>query len=400
MTTKEERRTDKRDGAPAVVGLGAVTGYGWGRDHLLDGMLSGEPSVRLVTGLAPYFEHDSGFASRIPDGGDPADGPSRFTRSMRFAAREALADATERGWKPEGTVGVISASVLGDVDAWRAFHHRQGRGTGRRGFVELMPSTVVTEIMREFEFHGPAMAVHSMCASGGAGLLTARLWIAGGLADHVLLLAADLSAWPENMRPVVDLGALVVDEPALDACRPFQEGSRGFTVGEATVAMVVSRSPEGAYGRVLGGSMTHDAYHAMSIDPSHEQVRRVFAQALDDAAVAPEEVAYLNAHGPGTRQCDTAEAEVFDELLPDARGLYSLKPLVGHCQGAAGAVELLSAFDSFESDVIPAPPKVATGHPRLLDGPTKREEGLIVKSSLGMGGSNAVVVIEKGKGGI
>jgi len=398
MTTTKRYRPDTRPGRATVVGLGAVTGYGWGRDRLVEGMLSGEPAVRLVTGLTPHFDHDAGFVSRIPDGGDPADGPSRFARSVRFAAREALADAVRRGWQPNGTVGVISASVLGDVDAWRAFHHRNGLNTGRRGFVELMPSTVITEIMKEFNFHGPAMAVHSMCASGGAGLLTARLWIAGGLADHVLVLAADLSATPENMRPLVDLGALVVKEPALEACRPFQEGSQGFTGGEATVAMVVSRAPEGAYGTVLGGSMTHDAYHPMSIDPSHAEVRRAFAQALDDAGVDPEDVAYLNAHGPGTRQCDSAEAEVFDELLPNAVGLYSLKPLVGHCQGAAGAVELLSAFDSFERNVIPAPPRVAPGHPKLLDGPTERQEGLIVKSSLGMGGSNAVVVLQEGEG--
>ena len=44
--------------------------------------------------------------------------------------------------------------------------------------------------------------------------------------------------------------------------------------------------------------------------------------------------------------------------------------------------------------MIPAPPRVAKGHPRLLDGPTACVEGPVVKSSLGMGGHNGVLVLE------
>jgi 3-oxoacyl-[acyl-carrier-protein] synthase II len=88
------------------------------------------------------------------------------------------------------------------------------------------------------------------------------------------------------------------------------------------------------------------------------------------------------------------EAVIFDELFPEARGIIAMKPFVGHCQGAAGAVELLTVLEAFETGIVAAPPKVAAGHGRLLDGPEKRVEGLIVKSSLGMGGHNAVVVVE------
>ena len=48
----------------------------------------------------------------------------------------------------------------------------------------------------------------------------------------------------------------------------------------------------------------------------------------------------------------------------------------------------------FERGVIPAPPRVAKVHPRLLDGPTACVEGPVVKSSLGMGGHNGVMVLE------
>ena len=64
---------------------------------------------------------------------------------------------------------------------------------------------------------------------------------------------------------------MFVDGPSLEMCRPFQEGSRGFTAGEASVGFVVSRRPGGAYANVLGGAMTHDGYHAISIAPGHER---------------------------------------------------------------------------------------------------------------------------------
>jgi 3-oxoacyl-[acyl-carrier-protein] synthase II len=234
-----------------------------------------------------------------------------------------------------------------------------------------------------------------MCASGNAGLLTAKMWLEAGVVSDVVLVATDISVTPENLRPFVDLGVCVVDRPALDGCRPFQEGSGGFIVGEASVAMVVSSSPNGGYASLLGGAMTQDAHHVISIEPSHAQLRRCWTTGLKNAGVDGRDVAYLNAHGPGTQQCDTAEAALFDEYLPEAQGLFSVKPLTGHCQGAAAAVEVAVSCMAFDIGWIPAPPQVASGHPRLLSGLVRRQPGPVVKSSIGMGGNNSIVVLDE-----
>lgn len=163
-------------------------------------------------------------------------------------------------------------------------------------------------------------------------------------------------------------------------------------MGEAAVAFVVSREGK-AYVNVLGGAMSHDAYHVTSVDPVHTHVEACVRQALDQAGVDPGAVRYMNAHGPGTRQCDRAEAAILDEVLHGQAEVYSFKPLVGHCQGAAAAVELAATAFAYEYGVIPAPPRVAPGHPRLLDGPTPLLEGFTVKTSLGMGGHNSAVVL-------
>jgi 3-oxoacyl-[acyl-carrier-protein] synthase II len=379
---------------PAICGVGAVTGYGWGKKHLWDGLMTGESAVRLHPGFGSRFDQDAIWVSLIPDEGG-VEGETKFSRSLHAAAREAIEDARERGWRPGATVGLIHAVVLSEVELWRDFYGVKGGRVSRREYIRLMPSTPITSLMIEHGFHGPCMSVIAMCASGNAALLTAKLWLDSAMVDDVLVVATDVSGTPENARQMVDLGVVVVDRPALEACRPFQEGSRGFVGGEAAVGMVVSSRPEGAYATVRGGAMSHDAHHAISLAGKPEHIEACYRAALGNAGVTPEEVVYFNAHGPGTRQCDRAEAELFDQLFPDAAGIFSFKPLVGHCQGAAAAVEVAISCLSYEEGTIPAPPAVAPGHPRLVSGPVSRQEGIMFKSSIGMGGYNTAVLLDE-----
>lgn len=375
-----------------ICGIGAVSGYGWGRDTLWGGMVSGKPAAELVSGYGPN-EDETAWVSLVPAGGDEKDGPSRFARAMRASAREAIDDAGTRGWEPGRRVGLLHAVVLGEVDLWRDFHTVRGQRVPLRDFLAMMPSTPMSTLMREYGFHGPAMNVSAMCASGNAGLITAKAWLDAGLVDDVVFVATDLSATPENVLHFTRLGVAVVDTEPLDACRPFQEGSRGFTFGEASVAFVLSRHTNRPYTKLLGGAMSHDAHHVTSIDPTLTHVVGCFQDALDNAGMNAASVRYLNAHGPGTRQCDTAEASVAEVLFRPEAEIYSVKPLTAHCQGAASAIEVAATALSYETGVIPAPPIVAAANPRLLDGATRAEDGITVKSSLGMGGHNSVVVL-------
>jgi len=383
-----------RSRAPiSINGLGAVTGYGWGKKHVWDGFLLGESAVKLVSGLDGYLENGQAYLSLITDDGDRRDGPSRFMRALRFAAREAIADALERGWEPGPVVGVVHSLEKGDIDMWSEFYRSGESRVRAKRWVNMMPSTVISMMMNENDFHGPVMSVSAMCASANAAMITAKSWIDTGIASDVILLATDLSGMPQNLRAFRDLGVAVLDTPPFEACRPFQEGSRGFVGGEAAIAMVLSSNPVGSYASVLGGAMTMDAYNLVGVAPDLKEMFRCFRLAVADAGVRPEDVAYINAHGPGTAQCDAAETKVLDDLFPAARGIFSVKPLIGHCQSAAAAVETLATIYAFQTGFIPAPPQVAPGHPKLVDGRTPRGPGLMLKSALGMGGYNTVVVM-------
>lgn len=380
-----------------ISGIGAITGYGWGRRHLWDGMLTGKPAASLHAGYSADGNDDPAWLSRVPDGGLSSDGPTRSMRAMRAAVREAITDARTRGWVPGRRVGLLHALVLPEIETWRDFYLVEGGQRRVRDYLALMPSTPVSMVMQEFGFHGPAMNVSAMCASGNAGMITAKMWLDCGIVDDVVFVSTDLSLTPENVAHFVKLGVAVIDTEPLDACRPFQEGSRGFAVGEASVAFVLTNQQTHSYASMLGGAMTHDGYHVTSVDPGRVHVDQCVVEALENAQVSPEDIAYLNAHGPGTQQCDTAEAGLLDDLFGGRPGVYSVKPLTGHCQGAAAAVEIAAAALAYSHSVIPAAPVVARGHRRLLDGPTPIRGGITLKTSLGMGGQNSAIILSPPK---
>jgi 3-oxoacyl-[acyl-carrier-protein] synthase II len=377
-----------------IVGVGAVSGYGWGIDPLWRGLLSGESAGRPLV-----FGEFNGLAAMVPDGGNEEDSVTLFGRAFYGSGREALADATARGWRPGSRVGLILCSSLGEVQGWRDLYFEQGGHVRRRHYLQLLPSTAPSMLMAEYGFNGPSMNVGAACASGVLGVILARQWLASGFATDVVVSGTDLSVTAENAWGMDSLGVLATDGPPEQACRPFQEGSQGFLPGEASAALVVTGQQDvEAYAHALGGALTHDSFHPIAIKPDGAQVAAAWSQAMADAGVAPGDIAYVNAHGSGTFLNDTVEAGVADALFPDSTRIYSTKMLTGHGLGAGGALETAIAALTYERGEIPVPALVATANPRVLDGVTPRAPGPTLKSSIGMGGYNAALVIDRLEG--
>ena len=386
--------TPPTDHAPTVVGVGAVSGYGWGVESLWKGLKSGKDAAALV----PQFGRDGrpGWVVQVPDTTATSDplAPTRFTRALRAVAQEAIADARGRGWVPGPRVGLVHATVLGDLDMSTSIASGSTGAYSKRDYLNLTPSTVISTVMTENSFTGPATTVSAMCASGVTAFLTAKSWLDAGRVDDVLVVSTDLSATPHVVDMFVELGTAVTDVEPSTACRPFQADSLGFLFGEAAAAFVMTARTQPGYAHILGGAMSHDAFHPTSVDPSYTQVKRCVSEALEDARVGADDVAFLAAHGPGTKQCDRAEATVAAELLPAAK-VYTHKPLIGHCQAAAAAVELAAvALGYAHGEVAAAPMYSDPIYDRVIGGVCKNTEGgVTVKTSLGLGGHNAALVL-------
>lgn len=380
--------------SPRIVGLGAVSGYGWGVAPLWQGLLSGKSAGKPVE-----FGEFAGLAAMVPEGGNEDDSVTLFGRAFYGSGREALADATSRGWQPGSRVGLILCSSLGEAQGWRDLYFEQGGHVRRRHYLQLLPSTAPSMLMAEYGFNGPSMNVSAACASGVLGIILARQWIESGFATDVVVSGTDLSVTAENAWGMASLGVLASDGPPEQACRPFQEGSQGFLAGEASAALVVTGRPDvDGYAHVLGGALTHDSFHPIAIKPDGLAVAAAWSQAMADAGVEPGDITYVNAHGSGTFLNDSVEAGVADALFPQNTRVYSTKMLTGHGLGAGGALETAIAALTYERGEIPVPALVATAHPRVLDGVTPRAPGPTLKSSIGMGGYNAAIVIDRLEG--
>jgi 3-oxoacyl-[acyl-carrier-protein] synthase II len=368
--TSESHHASSSTGAPVFVsGLGAVSGYGWGEKRLREGLFAARSAVRTVRGFLPWAPTRSLWLSLVEDEG--SGDPGRRGRAVRFAAHEALGDAHDRGWRPGTGTGIVHASEFAD-ETWR-------------------------ELAVELELDGPAMCVSAGQLSATMAVLTATSWIRAGLVHDVLVVCSDLSLTPERVLNGPNHSGLIVDTGPSVTCLPFQQGSVGPNPGEAVVAFVLSRWASSAYGRLLGGAATvAERVSAPARQDESERRRgalgRAVTRALEMSHIEPDAVAYLNAHGSGQPALDAVETSVLEGWLPSARGLYSLKPLVGDCGSAAGAIELLAALYGFSTGVVPAPARISAGHPLLLDGPTAAVDGAVVKASIGRAGECAVVI--------
>jgi 3-oxoacyl-[acyl-carrier-protein] synthase II len=390
------RATDGRLYPAHINGIGAVTGYGWGTKALFDGLASGESAVVRHDTYEGYIDNGYAYLALIEDLGEPKDGISRFTRALRYSGREAVKDALARGWRPGPNVGVIEAAALPDSESWAQFYQipTPKPRVKPKVWVNLMPSSAPQAFAKEFGFHGPQMTITAQCAAGNMAMIQAKIWLDAGLVSDVIILNVELGGVGDNIRGFVDTRVCVVDKPPFEASQPFQQGGYGFVGGEAATAVVVSADPTGTYASMLGGAATGDAFAPIGIDQSLVQLKRSYTEALENAGVDVSEVSTVNAHGSGTRACDQAETAILDTLFPHAQGLYSLKPLIGHCQSAAPLAELLGTIYAFETGVIPAPPQMSPGYERAIFGPTPRRPGLEIKASIGMGGYNTVVILE------
>ena len=223
----------------SICGLGAVTGYGWGRKFLWDGLRSSESAVLPRPGYEEWLGHDVAYGALVPEV-ERSDGLTRFGAAVSEAADEAIDDALERGWRPGPVVGVVHAVVLGEVDLWKDFYLERDRRLKSHEYLHLMPSTVLSLFMKRHEFHGPVMNVTAMCASGNAAMLTAKMWLDAGVASDVIVVASDVSCTPENIRHFRNLGVRL----------PRSAGARGVPAVPGREQGLLPRRGVGRDGRV------------------------------------------------------------------------------------------------------------------------------------------------------
>jgi 3-oxoacyl-[acyl-carrier-protein] synthase II len=373
-------------------------------------------------------------ASRpVPDTGVQAWMPARESRRLdRFAqlavaaAGEALADAgllRAAGDGPAAASGGLTAydghraatvvgTGLGGLASFEAAVTARAERGDRRvsplAAAMVIPNAAAAAVSMRFGLRGPCEAVTTACAAGTQSIETAVRMIAEGRADVALAGGAEGSLTPTMLAAYANMTAL----SRTGISRPFDHARDGFCAAEGA-AVVVLEDRERALARggtvlleVLGAGSTADAFHVTAPSPRGAGAEACMRVALDDAALAPEDVTHVNAHGTSTPLNDAAEAAAIARVL-GARSVpvTSVKGVTGHTLGAAGAVEVVAVALSVRHRTLPPTAGTTDVDSALVDlvdvvlEPRVWDPGPVLSNSFGFGGHNATLVLGPDRGG-
>jgi 3-oxoacyl-[acyl-carrier-protein] synthase II len=334
---------------------------------------------------------------------------SRASQLAVVAATQAVRQArlAEGGVDRRTTAVMIGSSIGGFSAADHLF--RDFYLEGRAGPF-IIPTSMNTgpsaNVSIRFGLGGPLVNVDGACASGTHSVGQVFQMIRAGSVDVALAGGADSTFTRGVMAAWSALGVLSErnDDPAR-ACRPFSADRDGIVLGEGA-GVIVLESEESArrrgqeiLGEVLGYGASADC-HSLT-QPSPDGPARAMTTALRDAALRPEQVGYVNAHGTGTPWNDKTETAAIKAVFGE--GAYRAlvvanKGALGHCIGAGGALELIGCIQALRDRVVPPTINYAVPDPECnLDyvtaGSRAYEGEFALNNSFAFGGSNAAVVV-------
>jgi acyl transferase domain-containing protein/acyl-CoA synthetase (AMP-forming)/AMP-acid ligase II/acyl carrier protein len=262
---------------------------------------------------------------------------------------------------------------------------------------------------------GPAVSVSTACSSSLVALHQAVQALRDGECDLALAGGVNVLSTAGPNLELAQIGALAPD----GRCKPFDAAANGYGRGEGCGVLVLQRLSDalasGApiHAVIRGSAINHDGHSSGLTVPSGPAQREVIASALRDAALAPEDVDYLECHGPGTRLGDPIEVRAAGEAYAGARDadhplwLGSAKQVVGHLEAAAAMAGVFKVLLALRHQRIP-PNRVSSFNPELplsefplqvvtepRPWPRGERPRRAAVSSFGLSGTNAHLVLEE-----
>ncbi|HEY8628699.1 MAG TPA: beta-ketoacyl-ACP synthase II [Gaiellaceae bacterium] len=401
----------------AVTGLGAVTPLGNDVPTMWEAALAGRSGIDWIRSF-DASEFPVRIAAEVKDfDATTAASPKEVRKLDRNvllalgAAREAMGDAGLNGFDPT-RVGVVFGSAIGGFLGVMEQHEvLQERGPERVS-PNFLPNVLVDsasgQIAISLGIRGPNYAVVSACATGSHAVGEAAELIKRGDADVVLAGGTEACMHPLILAGFCAMRGLVAEEeePAR-ASRPFDATRAGFVMGEGAGVLVLEEleaaRARGAtiYAEVLGYGASNDAHHMAQPDPDAIGVSEMMRAALRRAGIEPEQVGYINAHGTSTPLGDAAETKAIKDVFGDHAydlAVSSTKSMMGHCFGAAGAIEAMMCVLAIHHGVLPPTINYREPDPACdLDYvPNEAREARVdvaLSNAMGLGGHNGCVLV-------
>ena len=253
--------------------------------------------------------------------------------------------------------------------------------------------SVADYVSRLYRLSGPAVTVCTACSSSAKVFAAAQRMIATDQIDAALVGGVD------SLCLTTLYGFHSLQLTSSEPCRPFDAARDGLSIGEAAAFALLERTARQVDPTailLLGAGESSDAYHMSSPHPEGLGARSAMRAALADAALAPEDVDYINLHGTGTPSNDAAESRAVTALFGAATPCSSTKGATGHALGAAGGLEAVICALALQAGLIPGGLNVRQRDPQLglnyLSANQRAPLRRVLSNSFGFGGANCALL--------
>lgn len=326
-----------------VTGVGIVSALGIGVDKNLAAICKGESGISASPQLLRTANNLPVGELRLSNGElhdilgiSQGEHLSRTALLGILAVKEAMACANIDFSK---RVGLVSSTSVGGMDLTEHFFEKfmEDDLAGRLRDVRMHDCAASTEaIARHCSINGYRTTISTACSSAANAVITGAKLLKHNIVDYVVVGGTDaLSAFTLNGFKSL----MILDE---NPCRPFDATRTGLNLGEGAGYLLLQREEDADsyYCRLAGFSNRNDAHHQTASSAEGNGAYLAMSEALKMANLAPENVAYINAHGTGTGNNDASESAAFVRLFGNnVPPFSSTKAFTGHTLAAAGGVE-------------------------------------------------------------
>jgi len=341
-------------------------------------------------------------------------------RHFLECAWEALEDAGHPPKSFDGSVGVFAGSGMNSYLIHNLLANRKLLGS--TGLFQLKQTgndkdVLATRVSYQFDLRGPSINVQTACSTSLVAIHLASQSLLNHECDMALAGGVTIEI-PHGLGYIYREGEILSRD---GHCRAFDASSSGTVFGSG-VGIVVLRRLEDALADddniravILGSAINNDGARKVGyLAPSVEGQREAISEALDFAGVSSDDISYVETHGTGTIVGDPIEIRALTQAFRTSTtranycGIGSLKTNIGHLDAAAGVAGFIKTVLALEHAQIPPSLHFKTPNPHLeiesspfylnralADWPANGSPRRAGVTSLGIGGTNAHVVLEE-----
>jgi 3-oxoacyl-[acyl-carrier-protein] synthase II len=402
-----------------VTGLGLITPVGIGVKESWQNILNG------VSGITNITQFDaSNFKSRVagdvknfdPDLHLNPKDSRRMDTFMQFglvAGIEAIEDSgLEVNEENSERIGVSIGSGIGGINLIESTKDVFDQGGARKVSPFFVPGTIINMISGNlsimYGLKGPNISIVTACTTGTHSIGDASRMIEYGDADVMIAGGSEAAITELTVAGFSAAKALTQrnDDPHT-ASRPWDRDRDGFVIGEGAGVMVIEEyehaMKRGAkiYCELSGYGMSADAYHITA--PSIDGPKRSMLNAINNAGINLDEVAYINAHGTSTQLGDLNEVNAIKETFnKHAYDLVvnSTKSMTGHLLGGAGGIESVFTALAIHHQISPPTINIINQDAECdLDFAANEAKEINIQAALknnfGFGGTNGSLIFKR-----